>query len=340
MPNTKNSDIRYRVIDRCLKRGGYSTSEMMKAVNEELEAQGFKPVSSLNTIRQDLDHIGGSANPGVTIIKHEIGRNVTYSYEDPNSSIYKIPFSDEELIQLSQCLAILSRFEGMPQMDWLQSFLNRARLTINIESGNKQVVGFDECRYLKGKEFFSTLLSAICKKNVLSIGYKSFKSDHTREVLIHPYYLKEYNKRWFLIGLVHGYDSLTNLAFDRIAYVNEVSGVSFIENNEYDFNDEYFADIIGVSKQPEAHPEEVIIKVDAKEYPYIETKPLHETQRKISFSDNEYLIGIKVCINFELEQLLLSYGDGVQVISPESLRERIKCRMTNALKKYGNVHIE
>lgn len=93
-------------------------------------------------------------------------------------------------------------------------------------------------------------------------------------------------------------------------------------------------------KQPEAHPEDVIIKVDAKEYPYIETKPLHETQRKISFSDNEYLIGIKVCINYELEQLLLSYGDGVQVISPESLRERIKCRMTNALKKYGNVHIE
>ena len=82
MPNTKNSDIRYRVIDRCLKRGGYSTSEMMKAVNEELEAQGFKPVSSLNTIRQDLDHIGGSANPGVTIIKQEIGRNVTYSYVD------------------------------------------------------------------------------------------------------------------------------------------------------------------------------------------------------------------------------------------------------------------
>lgn len=340
MPNTKSSDIRYKVLDRCLKRGGYSTSDLMKAVNEELEAQGFKAVSSLNTIRQDLDFLGGSAYPDITIKKHVNGRNVTYSYENPDSSIYKVPFRDEEMIQLMQCLAILSRFEGMPQMDWLQSFLDRARLTINIESDNKQVVGFDDCPYLKGKEYFSILLDAICKKSVLSVGYQSFKSDRVKEVLIHPYYLKEYNKRWFLIGLVHGYDSLTNLAFDRIAYVNKVSGVKFIENDHYDFNDEYFSDIIGVSKQYDDEPVDIIIKVDSKEYPYIETKPIHESQHKISSNTDSVIIGIKVCPNYELEQLLLSFGEGIQVISPTGLRDKIKGRLLSSIAKYESAHIE
>lgn len=340
MPNTKNSEVRYQVLDRCLKRGGYSTMELMSEVNKELERQGFSLVTSLNTIRQDLDHIGGSAHADITIKKEKNGREVKYSYENPASSIYNLPFKDDEMIQLVQCLSILSRFEGMPQMDWLQSFLDRARLTLNLESGDKQVVGFDECRYLKGKEYFSTLLSAICQKQVLSIGYRSFKSDKDKEVLIHPYYLKEYNKRWFLIGLVHGYESLTNLAFDRILYINSVSGVSFIENDQYDFNDDYFSDIIGVSRQPNSPTEEVLIKVDAKEYPYIETKPLHESQRKISSTGDEYVIGIKVCVNYELEQLLLSYGEGIQVISPTSLRDKIKARLSNALNNYENVHID
>lgn len=335
MPNTKNSDIRYRVLDRCLRRGGYSVAQLMKAVNEELEAQGFLPVTAPNTIRQDLDHIGGSAYPDIIIRNKRDGKHITYYYDDPTSSIYKIPFTDEEMIQLTQSLAMLSRFEGMPQMDWLQSFLDRARLTINIESGNTQVVGFDECRYLKGKEYFSVLLSAICRKQVLTIGYRSFRSDRNKEVLIHPYYLKEYNNRWFLIGLVHGYETLTNLAFDRILYVNEVTGVSYIENTQYDFNDDYFSDIIGVSKQPNAQPEDVIIRVKPSEYPYIDTKPIHESQRKLKSPEGEFLIGIKVCTNYELEQLILSYGDGIEVISPTTLRDKIRERLTNSVSNYN-----
>jgi len=340
MPNTKSSDIRYKVLDRCLRRGGYSTTDLMNAVNEELEAQGFKTISSLNTVRQDLDYLGGSAYPEITIQKHVNGRNVTYSYEKPDSSIYKVPFKDEEMIQLLQCLAILSRFEGLPQMDWLQSFLDRARLTIDIQSAGKQVVGFDDCRYLKGKEYFSVLLEAVCQKKVLSVGYQSFKSDRIREVLIHPYYLKEYNKRWFLIGLVHGYDSLTNLAFDRIAYINNVSGVSFIDNDQYDFNNEYFSDLIGVSKQPGSEPIDVILRVDSKEYPYIQTKPLHESQHRISADAESVIIGLKVCINYELEQLLLSFGEGIQVLSPSSLRDKIEVRLRNSIANYEKTHIE
>lgn len=334
MPNTKSSDIRFKVLDRCLKRGGYSTEGLLNVVNEELENQGYPKVTSLNTIRKDLEHIGGSAYPDINIISTRKGRNITYSYDDPESSIYNVQFNDEEIAQLTQCMTILSRFEGTPQMEWMQSFLERARLTVDINIEGKQVVGFDECRYLKGKEFFAPLLASICKKEVLSIGYQNFKSDSIKEILIHPYYLKEFNNRWFLIGLSHGYDSITNLAFDRIEYINKVSGVTYIENISYDFNDDYFSDIIGVSKDPKTEPIDVILWVAKKEYPYIRTKPLHESQHKIEVLEDGYKIGLKVCPNYELEQLLLSYGEGISVLEPLALRDKLRGRISDLLKKY------
>ena len=88
-------------------------------------------------------------------------RNKAYAYKDNNSSIYKLQFNDDELGQLSQCMAILSQFEGMPQMEWLNSFMERFKLSLNIDPNGKRVVGFDENKYLVGKEHFSRLLSAI-----------------------------------------------------------------------------------------------------------------------------------------------------------------------------------
>ena len=334
MPNTKSSDIRFKVLDRCLKRGGYSTEGLLNVVNEELENQGYPKVTSLNTIRKDLEHIGGSAYPDINIISTRKGRNITYSYDDPDSSIYNVQFNDEEIANLTQCMTILSRFEGTPQMEWMQNFLERARLTIDINSDVKQVVGFDECRYLKGKEFFAPLLASICKKEVISIGYQNFKSETIKEILIHPYYLKEFNNRWFLIGLSHGYDNLTNLAFDRIEYINKVSGVHFIENESYDFNDEYFSDIIGVSKDPDAKLEDVILWVSKKAYPYICTKPLHESQHRIEVMDDGVKIGLKVVPNYELEQLLLSYGEEIVVLDPLPLKDKIYSRITDSKEIY------
>lgn len=333
MPNTKSSDIRYKVIDRCLRRGGYSTSGLMDAVNDELVFHGYSKVTSLNTIRQDMDYIA-STYPEINIISRKSGRNITYSYENPESSIFKLSFSDDELAQLSQCMAILSRFEGTPQMEWMQSFIERFKLSLNINVDGKRVVGFDECKDLRGKEHFSELLTAICSKQVLAIGYKSFQRGSAKEVLLHPYYIKEYNNRWFLLGREHGFETISHLAFDRIESVGHVTGLTYIENTDYDFNDGYFSDIVGVTKRIECLPEKIRLWVADSLYPYIQTKPLHESQKVKNHDKDGYEIEIEVRPNYELEQMILSYGEKMKVLSPESLRERIKGRFMEAVKNY------
>ena len=142
------------------------------------------------------------------------------------------------------------------------------------------------------------------------------------------------------MGKEHGYDSISHLAFDRIEHINNVTGVSYIENNEYDFNDDYFADIIGVTKYLDTEPQKIRLWVSSSLYPYIQTKPLHETQKLMKSNATGYEIEIEVRPNFELEQLILSFGEGMKVMSPTDLRDKIKSKLALSIKNYDSVHEE
>ena len=190
-------------------------ANLRDAVNKELEFQGLEPVTALNTIRGDIRFIE-TTYPDIVVKETRAGRHKTYAYENPESSIYKLQLNDDELGQLSHCMAILSQFEGLPQMDWLNSFMERFKLSLNIDPNGIRVVGFDENKYLEGRRHFPQLLSAITNKQTICIEYKSFKASESRTIIVHPYYLKEYNNRWFLIGRSNDYDCPSTFAFDRI----------------------------------------------------------------------------------------------------------------------------
>lgn len=322
MPRTRNSDIRYQVIDSCLRSGGYSIQKIMDKVNDRLDFEGYEKVTALNTIRNDIKYLGANY-PDIIIESHRNGRFITYSYQDKNSSIYKLQLTDEELAQLSQCVAVLSHFEGLPQMDWLESFIERFKLSINIEPDGKRVVGFDECPYLRGRELFSTLLSAICEKQVLKIGYKSFANDTIKSLTISPYYIKEFNKRWYLLGGANGYDTPSTLAFDRIESITPMPELKYCENTQFDFNDEYFADIVGITKYSNCEIEKVVLRVANASYPYIKTKPIHGSQKVISKDDEFTMIQLELIPNYELEQIILYYAEAITVISPITLKNKI-----------------
>ena len=201
MPRTKNALIRQRVIDKCLSSAKkYSIRDLMRACNIELESIGEYPVTAMNTIRDDIEQIMANF-PEANIIAYREGRNIYYSYEDKSYSIFNIPLNDDEVAQLTHTISVLSRFEGMPQFEWIEDFLERFKSSLNIPKTSEPIVSFDENLDLKGRNYFTTLFQAISNKQVLSITYKNFKYEVEKNYIIHPYYLKQYNGRWFLVAL-------------------------------------------------------------------------------------------------------------------------------------------
>lgn len=335
MAQTKNALIRQRVIDRCLRSPKlYSVNDMMEKCNIALEEAGYKPVTSKVTILKDLDGIENDF-PEAVIVKRQIGRYLYYEYKDKSFSIYNIPLNDDEMAQLAQTVAILSRFEGMPNLDWVDNLIEHFKSSLNIPSTQETIVSFDENFDLKGRNWFAKLFSAIASQQALEIKYKPFGKAPIN-YLFHPYLLKQYNNRWFLFGSVEGYTSITNLPLDRIVEISPAT-IAYRPNTEIDFR-EYFDEIVGVSKSSD-EVSKVLIKVSNSLYPYIETKPLHGTQRVVSREDGCTVIQIEVIINRELKQLLLSYGSDLTIIFPDALKEEIEADLQQNLKNYQSVHL-
>jgi predicted DNA-binding transcriptional regulator YafY len=167
----------------------------------------------------------------------------------------------------------------------------------------------------------------------LQITYQGYRQKSPIQVILHPWYLKQYNNRWFLFGLNDEYKTITNFALDRIIEFEE-SKIKYRKNDEINF-DEYFEDVIGVTVKIDAPVEKLLIMLSKDIWPYIESKPLHGSQKIKSRTETEVLIELAVQINHELMALLFSYMDAVEVIEPESLRERFKSLNETIYEKYN-----
>lgn len=324
--------MRYLAYDRCLKNRGfkYTWQDLQMAANQALEDHDLQPIGKTQFF-QDIKDL--KATPYLAPIEtyKEAGQSY-YRYTDPEYSFLKQKLTEAEAEELRSALMILSRFKGMPQFEWVQEMIPKIEQTFRLGKQTQAVIGFEQNVDLRGLNYFGELFNAILHKKVLKIKYKSFKSNEITEQNIHPWYLKQYNNRWFLFGKNPDYVSITNLALDRIE--GEILSVNqtFIENTEIDF-DEYFEDIIGVTKPAGRQVEKVKLWFSPAQAPYIHTKPLHGTQKE-KLDDTGLTVTIEVIPNVELEQLILRYGENCRVLEPEGLKTIINQRLTNARNNY------
>jgi predicted DNA-binding transcriptional regulator YafY len=259
------------------------------------------------------------------------GKKVYFRYSDLDFSINNQKISELEIEQLKSALLVLSKFEGIPQFDWVAEVTDKLDKALKIGNSSKTIISFDNNRYVKGIEYIGDLFNAVLYNKVLLISYKSFKSEISHEFTIHPYHIKQFSNRWFLFGHNEAFNDLSTLALDRIEKIEELQS-EFIPS-EIDF-ETYFEDVIGVTVYPNVKTQKIQLLFNENMAPYIITKPIHGSQRKLQFDKNGLLIEIDVIPNFELEQLILSHGENVKIISPESLKSKIKKRLELTFQNY------
>ena len=330
MPNSKNYSTRLRVLDQYLRSGhAYSGKELTDFINRELELRGESTITSRTTLMDALLNLENAHHTNIIRKKH--GRQTTYKYEDPNFSIFSTELSEDDILHLGQALDILRRFDGMPEADWISELGARLNLCMNNHKEVRAAVGFESAIYNKGMEHFTPLFNAIRKKTTVELRYQSFKMTEPQMLIVHPYYLKQYNNRWFLFCCNGDYTNLSNYPLDRILSVK----LAHVPYRETDINfDDYFENVIGVTKREGQQSEKVLLRFPKDEYPYVATKPWHGSQKKVAEDEHSVTIELDVVINYELEQKILSWGDYVEVLQPYSLVHIIRHRLTTAVSIY------
>lgn len=333
MATNKQASIRYNILDICLSNRfrRYTFNDLLKACNTKLtEINPDHTGISVRTLREDLKYMRSAEGWDAPIQTYRDGKFTYYRYSEPDYSINQKPLKQNELEQLKAAMEVLSRFEGLPQFEWVNELIPALTQTFILEKDAGAIIGFDSNQFLKGKENISALFYHIRYKKVLNTTYQSFNSELPTVMVIHPYYLRQYNNRWFLFGWNSDLNKVSILALDRIISIQENNNIIFVENISFDPVD-YFEDIVGVSRIEGNNLEHIILHFSPSSAPYILSKPLHGSQKIVQKSENGVSVSIDVIPNYELETLILSHGERVKVLEPEEFRVRIENRWRQAL---------
>jgi len=335
MPVNRNALIRYRTIDNCLQNHyrQWTLDDLIDACSDALyEYEGIDKGISKRTVQMDIQMMRSEKlgyNAPITVIDKKY-----YTYEDKDYSISNIPLTDQDLGMLNEVVGILKQFKGFSHFSEVGEMVNKLEDKIHTSKTKAvSVIDFEKNEGLRGLEHLDVLYHATLDKQPLTLLYQSFKARTPNEIPFHPYLLKEYRNRWFVLGIKGKEENIMTLALDRIKSIDK-SDIDFIENNTMD-PATYYNDFIGVTDS-NVRAQNVELYIDRKNAPYVITKPIHHSQEVIEKGKDGIIIRLKLKMNFELEREILGFGESVTVLKPTWLVNRIAERIS---KLKGNYNI-
>src|SRR5690606_10836632 len=182
-----------------------------------------------------------------------------------------------------------------------------------IRIGERLSQNFEiERRRAAGMEHIFVLMHVIRNKLVTGIQYQKFDTDKATEKVVCPLALKEFRNRWYLIALDKKEELIKTFGLDRITGVNP-GKKKF--STPAGFNlDKMFRNCFGIIAPHHEAPEQVVLSFDPEQGKYIQSMPLHHSQKEIINNDQEYRIGLYLNITYDLIMELRSYGPRMKVL--------------------------
>ena len=179
-----------------------------------------------------------------------------------------------------------------------------------------------------GEEYLETIISAIKAGKKILMQYQRFGADSYKKVVA-PYALKLFHRRWYLLSFTGHHFATYSL--DRMQMV-EITNEQF-EMPEGFKPESYFTEYFGVltDETPMAH---VVVRAYGKTANYLRTLPLHHSQRELQQTDEYTEFSFDIRPTYDFLGQLLSHGDGIEVVSPDDVREKMRQKIAENLKRY------
>ncbi len=183
-----------------------------------------------------------------------------------------------------------------------------------------------------GQFFLTTIIEGMRDGVAINFQYKPFWNDESIAIEIKPYCVKIFKQRWYVLGENTALNEMRIYALDRIQSITATNTKFKIPKN---FKaDAYFENAYGIVVHPEIPAREVKLKVYGKSRNYIQTLPLHHSQKEVESNEEFSILKYFIAPTMDFMQEILSYGDEIEVLSPESFRNQI----VGKIKKMNNLY--
>ena len=339
MPTNKNAAIRYQTLDKCFRdrRHRYYMEDLIDKCEEAIYY--YNGVGGRRQIFEDIKFMESETGWSVPLERKQDGRRVYYRYSDPDFTINAQPLTEDEARQLRSVIITLRRFRGLPSNAWVDEVISNLEWRFGLRGKQENMIGFEQNPYLRGLNLLPDIIDAATSHQAVRITYRNYKNcDEEYTVVVHPWYIKQYNNRWFLMAYDAEADRISNYALDRIQNFNVEEDVAYIPNKEVDF-EHYFDDVFGVTIPPsDVEKIRVLLQFSKKQYPYIVSKPLHHSQEIVDAENS--ILAVEVRPTYEFTQLILSFGFDVKVLGPEPFKQEILANLRRNLQNYNEMQID
>lgn len=335
MPLNKTAFQRYVYLDPLLadQYHYYDINDLTEHVNRCLRAEE-RPEVERRTIQKDIKAL--EVDPFcIEIARPRIHGKRCIRYADPTFSIFNKKLTDDEKLLLDELLNTLGQFEGLDSLSWFDNLKKRLRLK---DEPREVIIQFDTNARAADTNLLGGLFTAIAHKQVIRLYYHRFDDPSERSVVIHPYLLRQSNARWYVFGADDGDNFLLHFALDRILRFEPMPTATFRECL-YDLASR-FEDIVGVTLSRDAATgqplpcEDVLFWAAEREVGYVETRPIHGSQRAVVGEDEQALRAryphlragrfyrLQVIPNYELLKAFAACFAAVELLEPLSLRNK------------------
>ena len=275
----------------------------------------------------------------------KVGKGRAYRYigtkDDPLSEERKAVVQKS----LEDYVAFCKASAGIMPTSWFSSFFENTQLLLDTnkeEENGDGLIRSSLGQNLTNIHLLPVFYKAITDKQVLQFSYQRFGQDPF-VLTFHPQFIKEYNGRWFVFGEADREPfQAYNVPLDRIVgEVSEVNDIEYIPAPKR-FYQEFFNNIIGVTHEKGAKVEEVVIRTKSEyQHGLLLTKPLHHSQNEIlpfGVYDGQWYGEVRLTIepNRELRGRILLYGENLEIISPQSLREQLRDIIKHQMIQYSD----
>jgi predicted DNA-binding transcriptional regulator YafY len=319
--HSKSAFRRYKVIDGVLR----NTMKLYPKMRDFIEAchtkLDFYP--SEETIQKDIANMRLPYPDGFDAPIRYNRSQKGYEYTDPEYSLIGVSLRQEEIDAISEAIDVIRYIGGNRISDKfnhaVEKILSFTLEGSNSEENNVPVIQTMVPPVSRGFEHIELLYKA-CREHIpISFIHFSYKKRTFNHILLHPFLIKEFENRWYVIGYSEQHDAIRTFGLDR------VSDPLLIKRN-YNYSNpqlihSYLNDVFGVFPIPEAKKELIKIHVSQLGTHYFQAYPLHVSQKIEKESEGTSFITFEVIASVELARYFLSQGRHLKIVKPKWFME-------------------
>ena len=220
--------------------------------------------------------------------------------------------------------------EGNGIRQWLLESLSMNNL-LNERADLRDRILFEKIP--SSQKWLPVVVNALRDGKAVEITYQSFRRDEPSTFTIHPYCLKLFKQRWYVLGKSEGYPSPWIYALDE-RMIDVIPLKKALQKpakfDAADFFSQYFGVVLDDRKAST-----VRIKVLSDQVKYIESLPLHDSQVLVERTPEYSIFEYHLVPTYDFRQEILRHGPDMEVLEPEDFRNEVKDAVAQMYKNYG-----